>query len=185
MGLLDAIFGRTKVQQPTLENLFALSTARLTLETELGLEPSGAAALLFKPFASSRFRESGKDMDEILRFAFRESGTRTERQTDEHGYEWIVLGDEDFDDLVTTIHVAVQTLLEEGFGEQILCAVFGFSDGVRLIYNVKRGRFYPFVSRGGADRDSARELQLQGRLEGELPWEPELERWYPLFDAPV
>jgi hypothetical protein len=185
VGLLDALFGRTKVEKPTLDGLFALSTARITLETGLGLAPTGRAALCFKPLTSARFRESGRDMDEILRFAFRESGTETERRTDEYGYEWIVLGDRDFDDLVTTIHVAVQTMLEEGFGEQILCAVFGFSDGVRLIYNVKRGRFYPFVPEDGKRRDSARELQLQSRLEGELPIEPELERWYPLWDAPV
>jgi PspA associated protein B len=95
-----------------------------------------------------------------------------------------VLQDADFDDLVTTIHVAAQSMQEDGFGEQLVCAVFPF-DGVKWIYNFKRGFFYPFVPSGAKKRDSARELELQGKLEKELPIEPELERWFPLWDAPV
>jgi hypothetical protein len=34
-------------------------------------------------------------------------------------------------------------------------------------------------------RDNALELRLQGLLANDLPIEPELERWYPLWDAPV
>jgi hypothetical protein len=96
------------------------------------------------------------------------------------------LTDADFDDLVTTIHVAAQSMQDEGFGEQLVCAVFRFDpDGVRFIYNFKRGYFYPFVPVSQRERDTEREVQLQGKLEGELPIEPELERWFPLWDAPV
>jgi hypothetical protein len=107
------------------------------------------------------------------------------KSTDEFGYEWLLLEDADFDDLVTTIHVAAQSMQEDGFGEQLLCAVFAFDPGVRFIYNFKRGRFYPFVPKADKARDSRRELELQGKLEHELPIEPELERWFPLWDAPV
>ena len=34
-------------------------------------------------------------------------------------------------------------------------------------------------------RPSERELQLQGKLEQELPIEPELERWFPLWGIPI
>jgi hypothetical protein len=186
VGFLDALFGRTKVEKATLERLFAITTAAITLETGLGLKPANRAAVCFKPMASARFRESGKDIESMVGFAFADSGTRMEKTTDEFGYEWILLTDADFDDLVTTIHVAAQSMQDEGFGEQLVCAVFRFDpDGVRFIYNFKRGYFYPFVPVSQRERDTEREVQLQGKLEGELPIEPELERWFPLWDAPV
>jgi hypothetical protein len=186
VGFLDALFGRTKVEKPTIERLFAITTAAITLETGLGLEPANRAAVCFKPMASARFRESGKDIESMVGFAFADSGTRMEKTTDEFGYEWILLTDADFDDLVTTIHVAAQSMQDEGFGEQLVCAVFRFDpDGVRFIYNFKRGYFYPFVPVSKRQRDTDREVQLQGKLEGELPIESELERWFPLWDAPV
>jgi hypothetical protein len=86
---------------------------------------------------------------------------------------------------VTTIHVAAQGMEEDGFGEQLLCAVFRFEPDVRFIYNFKRGNFYPFVPAGDKKHDHERELQLQAKLENELPIEREMERWYPLWDAPV
>src|SRR5204862_210675 len=83
---------------------------------------------------------------------------------------------------VTTIHVAAQSMTDDGFGEQLLCALFGFEPGsVRFVYNFKRGTFYPFVPQGTNTRDTERELQLQARLEGELPIEAELERGYTLW----
>jgi hypothetical protein len=186
VGFLDALFGRTKVEKATLERLFAITTAAITLETGLGLKPANRAAVCFKPMASARFRESGKDIESMVGFAFADSGTRMEKTTDEFGYEWILLTDADFDDLVTTIHVAAQSMQDEGFGEQLVCAVFRFDpDGVRFIYNFKRGYFYPFVPVSQRERDTEREVQLQGKLEGELPIEPELERWFPVWDAPV
>jgi hypothetical protein len=54
-----------------------------------------------------------------------------------------------------------------------------------LVYAYKRGAFYPFVPRGERGRDNAMELRLQAGLGRELPIEPELERWYPVWDAPV
>ena len=48
MGLRDTIFGRTKQVQPKLDNLFALPSAALTLETQLDLVPSGQGGLCFK-----------------------------------------------------------------------------------------------------------------------------------------
>jgi hypothetical protein len=185
MGLFDSLLGRTKLQKPTLERLFAISTAQVTLDTGLGLKPAPQAAVAFKPMTSARFRESGKDVEDMVALAFADQGTKMKRTTDSYGYEWLVLSDADFEDLVTTIHVAAQSMTDEGFGEQLLCAVFLFGEDVHFIYNFKRGFFYPFVPTGKERRDSERELQLQGKLEEELPFEPELERWFPLWDAPI
>jgi hypothetical protein len=185
MGLLDSLLGRTKLERPSLDRLFAMSTAQVTLSTGLGLEPSDRAAICFKPMSSARFRESGKDIEEITRSAFKDEGMTIERQVDSFGYEWLTLKSSDFENLVTTIHVTAQSMVDEGFGEQLLCALFAFTENVHFIYNFKRDRFYPFVPTGPQARDSDRELELQAKLEEELPIEPELERWFPLWDAPV
>ena len=34
-------------------------------------------------------------------------------------------------------------------------------------------------------RDNARELELKAKLEGELPIEQDLSRWYGMYDAPL
>jgi hypothetical protein len=186
MGLFDSLLGRTKVEKPTLERLFAMSTAQVTLETELDLHPSKTAAICFKPMSSSRFRESGKDIEDMVRMAFTDSGTKMDRTVDEFGYEWFTLTDPDFEDLVTTIHVTAQSMTDDGFGEQILCALFGFEPGnVRFVYNFKRGAFYPFVPQGKNTRDTERELQLQARLENELPIEADSSAGIRYGDAPI
>ena len=56
---------------------------------------------------------------------------------------------------------------------------------VNFIYNFKRGYFYPFVPTGDKQRDTESELRLKAQLQQDLPIEPELERWFPLWDAPV
>ena len=63
------------------------------------------------------------------------------------------------------------------------------ADGQRIyfIYNYKRGYWYPFVPARGSsqERTTERELQLKAQLSGELPIEPELERWFPLWGTPI
>jgi len=55
-----------------------------------------------------------------------------------------------------------------------------------LIYNYKRGAFYPFVPGGGKQqRDNERELVFKAQLGSELPFEQELSRWFPLWGTPI
>ena len=76
-----------------------------------------------------------------------------------------------------------------GYGERVLCAVFAFQDAqdrpLYWIYNYKRGFFYPFVPSGSQQRDNERELVLKAQAGNELPIEPELSRWFPLWGIPV
>jgi hypothetical protein len=129
-------------------------------------------------------------MEEVVRSAGSDTGTTIEVTDDEFGYRWMVLVDPDFEDLVVGIN-AVSTALEAGgYGDRILCAVFGFEgeDGrpVYWIYNYKRGAFYPFVPGSGAQqRDNERELRLKAQIGNELPVEAELERWFPLWGIPI
>ena len=193
MALTDILFGRKRLKGAKLEKLFALSTARITLEVELGLKSSGAAAVVFKPLSAGEFARAEREIDELLGVAAQTSGSEVRRRQDSFGYQWIVVKDRDFEDLVTSVHLVSSELQARGFGEQLLAALFAFEgreeDRERttyLIYGYKRGAFWPFIPLGeDQERDNAAELRLKNELEGELPIEPDLTRWLGLFDAPL
>jgi hypothetical protein len=189
VGLGNILFGRKKLKEASTENLFALSTARITLETELGLKSAGSAALCFKPLSAGEFVRAENDMQELLEVAARSSGSRIRRKSDEYGFEWLVIEDPDFEDLVTTVHLVTSELQARGFGPQLLASIFRFegaSHPVYWIYGYKRGAFWPFIPTGkNQERDNAEELELKAKLERELPIEEDLSRWFGMFDAPL
>jgi hypothetical protein len=189
MGLGDVLFGRKKLKGANLDKLFALSTAAITLETETSLKSAGVAAVVFKPLSAGDFMRAEADIDELLGVAARDSGSQVRRRSDSLGFQWMVIRDKDFEDLVTTTHLVSSELVDRGFGGQLLAAMFAFRDRDRpvyLIYGYKRGTFWPFVPTGEEqERDNAEELRLKNVLESELPIEPDLTRWLALFDAPL
>ena len=189
MGLGDVLFGRKKLKGANLDRLFALSTAQVTLETEVGLKSAGVAAVVYKPLSAGEFMQAERDLDELLGVAAQDSGSKVSRRSDSLGFEWLVIKDSDFEDLVTTTHLVSSELQARGFGGQLLAAVFAFKGGehpVYLIYGYKTATFWPFVPTGKEqERDNAEELKLKAELEKELPIEPDLSRWLALFDAPL
>ncbi|HVV59026.1 MAG TPA: hypothetical protein VHC45_11745 [Gaiellaceae bacterium] len=189
MGLRDVLFGRKKLPGPKEDRLFALSTAAVTLDTECGLKPAGAAAITFKPQSSGEFKSAFDDVDQLVEAAATSSGSTIERRSDDYGYEWLIVHDPDLEDVVSTVHVVAAELIAKGFGEQLLAALFKFEGDERpvyWIYGFKRGCFWPFVPNAdGKTRDNARELDLKAKLENELPIEQDLTRWLALFGAPV
>ena len=146
-----------------------MTTAQVTLET-------------------SDFAQIVKDTDDLLRSAAKDTGTTVESADDEFGYRWIILRDPDFEDLVVSLNVVSSQLESGGYGDRLLCAVFQFEGNgapIYFIYNFKRGAYYPFVPSGEKKRDNERELRLKAQLGSELPFEQELERWYPLWEIPL
>jgi hypothetical protein len=190
MGLFDILTGRRKLKAPAPDRLFAMSTASVTLEMTLELASTGQAAIVFQPLATADFASIVRDMEEVLRGTGDDTGTQVDKTDDSFGYRWMVLGDDEFEDLVVGVNVVSQALQDGGYGERILCAVFAFRDrdGGRVywIYNYKRGSYYPFVPADSAQRrDSERELRLKAQIGHELPVEPELERSFPLWGIPI
>src|SRR5262249_3266518 len=55
VGLADVLFGRKKLKGPNEDSLFALTTACVTLQTELGLTPAGVGAVTYKSLSSGDF----------------------------------------------------------------------------------------------------------------------------------
>jgi hypothetical protein len=191
MGFLDALLGKRKLAPQAAKNtLFAMSTAYVGLEAQQSIRTRGAAAIVFQPLATGDFATIVQEMEEVLRGTGEETDSTIETSDDSFGYRWMIIRDPDIEDLVVGVNAVIEALEVGGYGERVLCAVFAFEDAqgkpLYFIYNVKRGLWYPFVPAGGEQqRDSERELQIKAAVGPELPFEPELERWFPLWGIPI
>ena len=187
---LKGLFGRRKrAASVGGDRLFALSTARVTLEVELGLRTAGVAAVVYKPMSAGEFVRAASDVEQLLDAVAVESESKIERKSDSFGFEWLIIRDTELEDLVTSVNLIASELSNAGFGQQLLAAPFRFSGGknpVYFVYGFKTGSFWPFVPMGdGQERDNAEELELKAKLEKELPIESDLTKWLALYDAPI
>ena len=191
MGFLDALLGRTKPVQPNLDVLFAIPSAAYTLQAALGFAPTGAGAVCFKAAEGAAAAQSQHDVRELLTL---DRTLDVSVQRDEFGFTWITCRQPTVDlaALMTNLHAINATLTEAGFGPALLCTIVGFHADehdrgrrLSLVYLFKRGTVYPFAPTDGQHRDTGLEMQVRAQLTGELPIEPELERWFPIWDSPI
>ena len=191
MGLLDVIMGRRKLAGPAPDRLFAVSTAYVKFETELGVESAGQAAIVFQPLSTADFESILTDMEKVVEATCSDSGTTVRSSDDTYGFRWLILQGKSFDDLVVGINAVSSSLEAGGYGERLLCAVFAFQDRQHTklywIYNFKRGAYYPFVPSAGSaeSRNTEREFVLKAQVGNELPVEQDLDRWFPLWGIPI
>lgn len=195
MGLRDILTGRHEVKGPAPDRLFAISTAYIALAAEHQIQPAGKAAIVFQALATSEFEATLRDMEEVVRATGGESATTVSTVDDSYGYRWMVLrnppGAPSVEDLAVGINAVSGSIETSGHGDRLLCAVFAFEDSqkhpVHFIYNYKRGTWYPFVPDplNSQQRLTERELQIKAQMASELPLEPELEHWFPLWGIPI
>jgi hypothetical protein len=200
VGLRDVLTGRHTVKGPAPDKLFAITTAYVTLQAEHQIEAAGVAAIVFQALATSEFEATIRDMEEVVTATGGDTGTTVKTQDDSYGYRWMVLRNPDgapsIEDLAVGINAVSSSIETAGHGERLLCAVFAFLDAqkhrIYFIYNYKRGYWYPFVPLGGGvgsnssnERSTERELQIKAQMASELPIEPELERWFPMWGIPI
>lgn len=200
MGFLDALLGRTKPAQPNLDHLFGLPGAQITLQAGEGMQPTGQAAVCFKPASAQSFADTEKELVELLNLDEAGSDPTAAKATlssqeDEFGYRWVIVESTDFSSLVTRVHLVNSTLEEHGWGPQLLCSVFPFhpvtpraagtASVMYLVYLYKRGTFYPFVPTSGEHRDNEMELRLQTELADDLAMEKDLDHWFPIWKLPL
>jgi hypothetical protein len=200
VSLRDVLTGRHTVKGPAPDKLFAITTAYVTLQAEHQIEAAGVAAIVFQALATSEFESTIREMEQVVTATGGDSGTTVKTQDDSYGYRWMVLrnpaGAPSVEDLAVGINAVSSSIETAGHGERLLCAVFAFLDAqkrrVYFIYNYKRGYWYPFVPLGGGvgssssnERSTERELQIKAQMASELPIEPELERWFPMWGIPI
>jgi len=187
MGFLDSILGKTKLPEAKTEDLFAISTAAVTLEASLGYRADGQAGVCIKPLESSHYEAARREIEDLLNISIKDTGTSYKIQKDEYNYLWVLLSDPDFEDLVTGVQMVSQVLTEQGFGTQLLAAVYRFRGEAVIywIYNFKQGTYYPFVPQSGRERDTSREFRLRALMQKEMPVEKDESRWYPMWGMPL
>src|SRR3954453_791502 len=184
MGFMDALRGKRKLRQPTEDRLFAMSTAVIPIE-ESGLKSTGKAAMVFQPLGTTDFDAIVAEMQEVLALTGDETGTKIESKDDSFGYRWMVLSDDEFEDLVVGLNAVNSALRDGGYGDRVLAAVFPFRDesgqAVDFTHNLKRGTYNPFGPKAQSPQapDNERELRLKAQLERDLPFEQDLGRWFP------
>jgi hypothetical protein len=188
MGFLDSLFGRSKPVQPDLDQLFAIPSAAITLESAAGFRPTGLGSVCFRAAEGGAFAQVQADVQALLDA---DQGPRVEASVDPYGFTWLLCRHDpsEVSDLVTDLHAVNTTLADNGFGPTLLCSLVGFrgADGRRLglVYLYKRGTFYPFAPLDDQRRDNALELQIRGLLADDLRVEGDLSRWFPVWGAPA
>lgn len=188
MGLWDAVRGRTQPRRNDLEALFHVPSAAITLQTALGLEPTGQASVCYRSAAGAAFAQTQAEVEALLRDDADAPDVSVTR--DDYGFTWLVVtGDRsDVPGLCTDLHAVNTTLELNGFAGSLLCSLVPFADAggrrVGLTYLYKQGTFYPFAPSGEQERDTLLELSVRDLLDKELPMEPDLQRWLAVWKAP-
>lgn len=188
MGFMDGLLGRRKPVRPNLDALFAIPAAAITLQVSMDFVPTGQGAVAFRSAEGRAMADVETEITDLLNA---DGGPPVRLVDDGFGYTWLVVTEPEPDAsaVVTDLHAVNTTLADHGFGPLLLCTVIPFRDptGVTLavIYLYKRGTFYPFVPQPGERRDNITELKVRDLLTGELPWENDLTRWFPVWGAPT
>lgn len=187
MGFFDALLGRSKPKRANLDDLFALPPAALTLEAATGFKPTGVGAVAFRQVEGAAFQTAES---ESIALISSDPDAHVSQRNDGYGYTWQVVSDSNAEvvNLVTNLHAVNSALVSQGFDTMLLCSTVYFSDPdgrrLALVYQYKRGTFYPFAQSGPKQRDNPLEIQVRGVLSNELPFEEDTSKWAALWDAP-
>jgi hypothetical protein len=187
LKIWDSLMGRSKPVKANLDALFSLPSASITLQTAAGFNPTGVGSVCYRQAEGAAFAQTQTDVVALLDA---DQGPDVERSTDEFGFTWLLSRQDpsEMSALVTDLHAVNTTLEEHGFGSGLLCSLVAFTDAsgrrLGLVYLYKQGTFYPFAPIDGRRRDNVLEIQMRDLLASDLPIEPQLSRWMPVWGAP-
>jgi hypothetical protein len=131
VGFLDTLLGRTKPVQPKLDDLFALPSAAVTLDAGAGFKPTGSGSVCFRAVEGRSFSDVQKDVQDLLNSSSHaEGGLPVEVTKDAYGFNWLVSSrmSDQLEALVTDLHAVNSSLVDNGFGPQLLCTLVAFRD---------------------------------------------------------
>lgn len=178
--------------------IFSLSSSHITLDRKVGLVTTGRCVLVIKTNGGQYFREMELEVKRFLDALEAEEDSsaadlRYDTITDYHGYLWIVLYGKRIEDLLAGLTAVGDLVMERGFSNQILAAVFQFynerdnNQSSFLIYDYKRNKFYPFVpvSHKRKTRNTTEEMRIMETMADEMPFEKDKDLWYPLWNLPL
>jgi hypothetical protein len=176
--------------------IFSLSSSHITLDTKIGLVTTGRCALVIKTNSGQYFREMEHEVKRFLDVMEREESSafhlHYDTITDYQDYLWIVLYGKRIEDLLAGLTAVGDLVVERGFSNQMLAAVFQFynerdNKSSFLIYDYKWNKFYPFVpvSHKRKTRDAIEEMRIMETIVDEMPFEKDKDLWHPLWNLPL
>jgi hypothetical protein len=177
--------------------IFSLSSSHITLDRKVGLVTTGRCLLVIKTNGGQYFREMEQEVKRFLNALETEDSSAVDLHydtiTDYHGYLWIVLYGKRIEDLLAGLTAVGDLVMERGFSNQMLAAVFQFynerdnNQSSFLVYDYKRNKFYPFVpvSHKRKIRNTTEEMRIMETMADEMPFEKDKDLWYPLWNLPL
>jgi hypothetical protein len=177
--------------------IFSLSSSHITLDTKMGLVTTGRCALLIKTNSGQYFRELEQEVKRFLDAMEREESSAIDLHydtiTDYSGHLWIILYGKKIEDLLVGLTAVGDLVIERGFSNQILAAVFQFynerdnNQSSFLVYDYKWNKFYPFVpvSHKRKTRNTTEEVRIMETMACEMPFEKDKALWSPLWNLPM
>lgn len=189
MGFWSSVTGRSPAPRRDLDALFALPDAAVTLQTAMNLVPTGKGAVCYRPAQGPAFADTEKRLVELLDA---DDDPDVVRESDSFGFTWLIAQQNEMSALVTDLHTVNSSLQADGFATGLLCSAVAFAPpGARptlaLVYRYSTGTIYPFapLDESRQQRDTLLEMQVRTQLQGDLPLEPDLNNWMPLWGCPV
>jgi PspAB-like protein len=177
--------------------IFSLSSSHITLDRKVGLVTTGRCVLVIKANGGQYFREMEQEVKRFLDALEAEDFSAVDLHydtiTDYHGYLWIVLYGKRIEDLLAGLTAVGDLVMERGFSNQMLAAVFQFynerdnNQSSFLVYDYKQNKFYPFVpvSHKRKIRNTTEEMRIMEIMADEMPFEKDKDLWYPLWNLPL
>ncbi|MGH3445374.1 MAG: PspA-associated protein PspAB, partial [Nocardioidaceae bacterium] len=113
------VTGRTTPAKANLDDLFALPTAAITLQTAGGFSPTGLGSVCYRAAEGAAFAQTQADIVELLDD---DDDPDVEQSTDSFGFTWLLARQpaDDMAKLVTDLHAVNTSLTAQGFGSGLL-----------------------------------------------------------------
>jgi hypothetical protein len=169
-------------------SLFSLTSAQITLETNLNLKSTGKAAIGLKNVSGRLFAETVEEIKNFLDVSKRESDLYYREISDSYDYMWIVFQSANVEDIISCISAAGEIVHDRGFSKQLFVAMFQFRNynsektDHYLVYNYATNKFYPFVPLSKNERDNKIENKIMETIINEMPFERDESLWYPIWN---
>ena len=170
VGLWETITGRSRPKRANLDTLFLVPSAAITLQTALGLTPTGDGSVCYRAAAGAGLR---RDPGRRRGAAPRRRRTRPRSRPAPTATASPGSGHRDPDDadvagLCTDLHAVNTTLESAGFGPALLCSLVPFADprAAAWAWSTSTSRARSTRSRppGQQQRDNLLEIQVRDAL---------------------
>lgn len=164
------------------DKIFEMSTVYLNIEEEFGFSSTNKVGLCFARVDTDEFDEMLESVKEVVT----EKSASINMKTDDHEYQWLIIEDGDYENIVSSMHFIVENFCEHGYYTRLITVVYGFEkddENAYWIYSFERNAYYPFVPVGDKRRNSSIEFKMKSVFNDALTIDENKTNWYPLWET--